>query len=372
MKSVLKEVQYEDVVVTQIITKYNRRKVEILKKLKSYIENKPEYLPLLTPVDNVIKQLHISESSYHKFYSELEEGWFDNLKDKAKQVRSTWRDAKISVFADQLSKEWKEATQEILNKFGIKDSPENAVEKLKQNAYHSELELTNNGLQALDGFYSDYDHIIDYINKMNTPKTPAVKAPVNPTPQNPPSAPQINVTDDEAEKIGKHLKTTVDNYINITSAQFKTVLSAFPQPMQSYLSRIKIDQRPPQRVPVGRGLNNIPDKEKERLAKELNTFLSSIIESSTKMIRNTAHALKINIKNLKIQEIVEQLKRKVESFPNKNDYHDIFQKLYNLFNNMKIIRESSKKLHDFTPNVVSQPVTQPQSQKQKSGIKPTP
>ena len=329
MKRLLKEAQYEDVVVTQIVTKYNRKKVDVLKKLQKYIKSKPEYRPLASVVDNVLKQISISESLY--------EGWFDDIKKKAKQIHSDWKDSNISTFADELSKNWQDATKEILDHFGIKDDPKNAVEKLKQNGYHPTLELTTNGLQTLKDFYKDYDDVITYINQINSPKP--TTGSTNPTTQ----------PADDVAKMGKYLKSYFDDLIKTKNKNLKVVLGYLPNDLQIALNKLNIGEETP-RIVLPKSIATMTDDEKQKMARTLQTFLNTTYGPIIRVLRNSAHALGIDIDNKKIGEIVNLLKDKVSSYPADSDFRDIFTKLKTIMKNLARIRNLSTQVVNSKPD----------------------
>jgi len=331
MKARLQEVQHEDVVVTQIINKYNRKKIDILQKLQKYIKSKPEYRPLESVVDNILKQIHITESLY--------EGWFDDIKKKAKEIHTDWKDANVSKFANQLSKEWQNATQEILDYFGIKDDPTKAAIKLKQNGYHPEIELTNNGLQALTDFYKDYDDVITYINQMNSPK-----------PSAPAGMPKSNVQQpsEDVLKMGKYLKSYFDNLISSKNKNLKIVLDHLPADLKASLEDLNIGEETP-RIVLPKTIANLTDEEKQTIARMLQSFLNTTYNPIIKVLRNTAHALGIDISNKDIGEIVNLIKDKVGKYPIKNDFHDIFTKLRIIIKNLSRIRKLSSQVVNSKP-----------------------
>jgi len=336
MKTVLKEVQYEDVVVTQIITKYNRKKIDILKKLQKYIKTKPEYRPLETVVDNILKQISIAESS-------LYEGWFDDIKKKAKQLHSDWKDANVSKFADDLSKEWVNATKEILDHFGIKDDPAKAAEKLKQNGYHPTLELTNNGLQALSDFYKDYDDVITYINQMNVPKpTGMPKVP-------PQSGTKVQQPSEDVVKMGKYLKSYFDELIKTKNKNLKVVLNNLPDDLKLALDKLQIGEETP-RIVLPKSIASMSPEDKQTMVRMLQSFLNTTYGPIIRVLRNSSHALGIDIADKSTGDIVNRLKDKVGTYPIKNDFHDIFTKLRIILKNLSRIRLLTSQIENSKPD----------------------
>lgn len=343
MRAALKEAQYEDVVVTQVITKYNRRKIAILNKLKGYIQNKPEYRTLLAAVDNILKQISITESKYGRFYS-LEEGWVDDIKNKVGQLHTDWKDKNVADFSNSLTKEWKSATQEILDKLGIKDNPEQAVDKLKKNGYQPNVVLTNNGVQGLINFYKDYDDIIDHITKLKNVTPPA---PVTPTVAQP-NKPSGPISQEDALKMGKYLKSNLDRLVKTKNDNLKVIFGMLPSDLQKALNRFTIDAKTP-RIVLPKSMATLSPDEKEKITRNLNSLINTSYAPIINVLRNTAQALNIDINGKKVNDIVKYIKSAVSKLPGKTDYHDIVSLLNLVLKNLNRIKLLNKQILDSKP-----------------------
>jgi len=197
-------------------------------------------------------------------------------------------------------------------------------------------------LQALTDFYKDYDDVITHINQMNEPKPS--KGPSNP----PQGNGKVQQPSEDVVKMGKYLKSYFENLINNKNKNLKVVLSHLPDDLRVALEKLNIGEETP-RIVLPKTIASMSDEDKQTMARMLQSFLNTTYGPIIQVLRNSSHALGIDITDKKIGEIVNLLKDKVGTYPVKNDFHDIFTKLRIIIKNLSRIRKLSTQVVNAKP-----------------------
>jgi len=131
--------------------------------------------------------------------------------------------------------------------------------------------------------------------------------------------------------------------INIKNSNLRTIIGVLPPDAQKSINKLRIGEKTPP-VTIPESLFDLPLQVKEKASKDLVAFLNTSYNPIIKLLVNTADALGIDTNNKKVEDVIIELKKKVESIPNKNDYHYIFDKLSLTFHNLSRLRKLSREM----------------------------